>query len=75
MTAGGTNYCYLELYRNGVSENLAAYADMNGRSGGDDRGSNSEILTLVIGDRVWIQTGHCDFLYEYPYTSFSGFKI
>ena len=75
MTKGRGSYCHLYLYRNGISTIFSAFADMNGRTTGSDRGSNSAILALMAGDRVWIQTGTCHYLYSQRYTSFSGFKI
>ena len=73
--SGSSNYCELYLYRNGVRLNFAAHADGHETAGGTDSGSNSALLTLSPGDTVFIKTGACYYLYSYPYTSFSGFKI
>ena len=76
MTFGQTYYCHMFLYKNDARMNFAAMADMSGRSGGgNDSGSNSAVLSLTMGDRLWIQTVTCFHLHPKPYTSFSGFKI
>ena len=72
----GSGYCYLYLYRNGAQLQFTAYADVRGRTDGNDAGSNSAILNLNTGDTVGIRTyGGCGYLYGSEYTSFSGFII
>ena len=68
-------FCQLYLCRNGVRLNFAAHADGNETTGGTDSGSNSVVLSLSIGDTVFIKTASCYYLYSEPFTSFSGFKI
>ena len=74
MTRGNGRYCYLYLYKNGVQANFVAHADTS-TTLGSDSGSNSVVLSLSAGDRVWTRTFGCDYLYRHPFTSFSGFKI
>ena len=71
----GNNFCGLFLIRNGARLH-EAYADTNGMTNsGVDSSSNTAVLDLSKGDTVGIKTSLCYYLFGYPYTSFSGFKI
>ena len=74
-TSGSSYYCELYLYINGTRLNFIAYPSSNGKTTGSDSASNSAVLTLSPGDTVFIKTDACYYLFSYPYTSFSGFKI
>ena len=68
--------CYLHLYKNGNSVDLAAYS--NGYSADNDNsdgGSMSVVLELTTGDRVWVRTAPCGYLYGGPLISFTGCQL
>ena len=65
--------CYQYLYKNGNSINLAAYS--NGYSADNDGGTMSVVLELTAGDRIWVRSGHCDFLYGGEFISFTGCQL
>ena len=67
------NYCYLYLYKNGKSVNLAAFSD--GTSAVKDSGSMSVVLDLTTGDRVWVRSAGCAYLYGDVHVSFTGCQI
>ena len=72
MTVGGY-YCHLHLYKNGESLGIIAYSDSRG--GHADHGSMSVVLELTTGDKLWVQSGNCEFLYGDQFISFLGFKL
>ena len=72
MTAGA-HYCQLHLYKNGADAGFTAYSD--GRSKHIDSSSMSVVLGLMTGDRLWVYTLGCEYLYGRQFASFSGYKI
>ena len=71
---GGENFCYLYLYKNGNSVNLAAFSDS--RHSVYDGGSMSVVLELAPGDRVWVRSGLvCGYLYSSDTQSFTGCQL
>ena len=66
-------YCYLYLYKNGNPVNLAAYSDAH--STNTDGGSMSVVLELTTGDRVWVESGTCGWLYGGDFISFTGCQL
>ena len=72
MSRNTNEHCYAYIYRNGVAS-LMTFAYET--SSNYEVASNTEIFHLNQGDRVWIQTTECDWLYGYPYTAFSGWKL
>ena len=60
-----------------ISLNGRGLLDANSQENGSawEMGSNSIILHLTNGDRVWIKASQCNFLYGYPKSSFSGWKL
>ena len=67
------HYCYLYLYKNGNRINLTAYSDA--RSAENDSGSMSVVLELTTGDRVWVRSAGCPYLYGDVHVSFTGCQI
>ena len=51
-------------------------SDGSDASGGNyQMGGNMVVLNLVKGDKVWIQTNNCNYIYSAKYSTFAGFKI
>ncbi|KAK3096451.1 hypothetical protein FSP39_000286 [Pinctada imbricata] len=73
MSSLDSQPCSAYIYHNG-NRLLVAYSYEAGGSY-HETASNTMVLTLTMGDRVWIQTETGTYCYGYPYTGFSGWKI
>ncbi|KAK3104477.1 hypothetical protein FSP39_003066 [Pinctada imbricata] len=73
MSNSDSQRCYAYIYHNGNRLLLSQSIEENG--GYYEAASNTILLTLTVGDRVWIQTGASTFCYGYPNTAFSGWKL
>ena len=67
------HYCELDLCKNGNYVHLTAYSDA--RSGYVDGGSMSVVLELTTGDRVWVRSRRCGYLYGGDFIYFTGCQI
>ncbi|KAK3086995.1 hypothetical protein FSP39_000146 [Pinctada imbricata] len=65
--------CDTDIKKNG-DYILGLGADARGNTGSQST-SRLIILDLERGDRVWIQTGRCDAIYDGIYSTFSGLRI
>ncbi|KAK3089076.1 hypothetical protein FSP39_000591 [Pinctada imbricata] len=62
------------LYHNG-NRLMRSYSEDNGNEGHFEGASTTIVLSLVVGDSVWIQTTTGTYCYGYPITGFSGWKL
>ena len=67
----GNHKCAAYLRKNVVIEGMAYVQG----SSSVEMASNTVVLYLDAGDRVYIQTSSCDYIYGKPYSMFSGWKI
>ncbi|KAK3104977.1 hypothetical protein FSP39_014499, partial [Pinctada imbricata] len=72
MSISSSRACYAYIYHNG-NQLLESYS-VEANGGYYEVASNTIVLTLTVGDHVWIQTATGTHCYGYPYTAFSGWK-
>ncbi|KAK3104659.1 hypothetical protein FSP39_007294, partial [Pinctada imbricata] len=70
MSKYASEYCIAYIYHNG--NQLLASHSYEDNGGYWEVASNTILLTLTVGDHVWIQTSVGKYCYGYPYTAFSG---
>ncbi|KAK3105078.1 hypothetical protein FSP39_016832 [Pinctada imbricata] len=73
MSHSDSQSCYAYIYHNGNSLLLSNSHEAKG--GSNEAASNTIVLSLIAGDRVWIKTDRGAYCYGYPLTGFSGWKI
>ncbi|KAK3097904.1 hypothetical protein FSP39_014297 [Pinctada imbricata] len=73
MSGVYSNICDATIYHNG--NGLLLSSSNEGGGSYEEVASNTLVLTMAVGDRVWIQTGTGTFCNGYPWTGFSGWKI
>ena len=77
MTRNNKNSCFAYLSINGTTQTLAAFADLGSIK--TDYSYTQSTMTRAVhlsaGDRVWVYTSRCPYLYSSPYSAFSGWKL
>ncbi|KAK3105265.1 hypothetical protein FSP39_021318 [Pinctada imbricata] len=73
MSGSDSQRCYAFIFHNGNQLSVSYSEEKN--HGYAEVASNTILLTLNVGDRVWIETATGKYCYGYPYTAFSGWKI
>ena len=76
MTYYGRGACKVHLSINGTTQTLAAYASLAGISkSAHSQSTMTRTVRLSAGDRVWVYSTSCAYLYESPFSAFSGWKL
>ena len=78
MAAHDDTSCKMHLSINGSTSKsqVAAYGDLQGvTSTAHSQSTMAVTVRLSRGDRVWVYSPSCDYLYSSPYTAFSGWKL
>ncbi|KAK3105264.1 hypothetical protein FSP39_021288 [Pinctada imbricata] len=73
MSRSASQYCKAYIYHNGNP--LLLSHSIEGNGGTYEVASNTILLTLTVGDQVWIKTETGTYCHGYPFTAFSGWKI
>ena len=71
----GRFYTYLSI--DGTRQTLVAYADLSGVKSdfASSQSTMTETVRLSVGDLLSVHTSGCYFLYNSPYSAFSGWKL
>ena len=76
MTLRNQKSCETFLSINGTVQSLAAFASLEGITyEAYTQSTMSTSVRLSAGDRVWVHTTDCHYLYDMPYSAFSGWKL
>ncbi|KAK3105419.1 hypothetical protein FSP39_024908 [Pinctada imbricata] len=73
LSGSASENCEAYIYHNGNRLLKSHSYEYNG--GYSEAASNTILLSLTVGDHLWIQTPVGTRCYGYPYTAFSGWKI